>query len=75
MILGRPLHALRTPRIPDSGDRYVEISHVVDQRIVVAGLDGLGALPNLNCQVDQRHQHRDTADELSQVGELGKVHG
>ncbi len=24
---------------------------------------------------DQRHQHRETADELSEVGELGEVHG
>ncbi len=32
-------------------------------------------LSGLERQLDQRHQHRDATDKLSEVGELGAAHG
>jgi hypothetical protein len=39
------------------------------------GADGVGVLPDLQCDVDQRNDDGKRADDLSEIREVVEIHG
>ena len=56
------------------GEQVIPAREMFVHNLGGSGADGVGVLPDLQCDVDQRNDHGNGADDLSEVSEIIEIH-